>query len=65
MKNELKELSNPKKYDKPISIKNQDIGSLKRMLKAFGLGNRMKMKTLLVSMKTIQVMIESTLANNY
>ena len=32
MKNELKELSNPKKYDKPISIKNQDIGSLKKML---------------------------------
>ena len=37
MKNELKELSNPKKYDKPISIKNQDIGSLKMMLKSMTL----------------------------
>ena len=37
MKNELKELSNPKKYDKPISIKNQDIGSLKKMLRSMTL----------------------------
>jgi TPP-dependent pyruvate/acetoin dehydrogenase alpha subunit len=37
MKNELKELSNPKKYDKPISIKNQDISSLKKMLKSMTL----------------------------
>ncbi len=34
MKNELKELSNPQKYHDPISIENQDIGSLKRMLKS-------------------------------
>ena len=37
MKNELKELSNPKKYAKLISIKNQDIGSLKKMLKSMTL----------------------------
>ena len=37
MKNELKDLSNPKKYDKPISIKNQDIGSLKKMLRSMTL----------------------------
>ena len=37
MKNELKELSNPKKYDKPISIKNQDISSLKKMLRSMTL----------------------------
>ena len=37
MKNELKELFNPKKHDKPISIKNQDIGSLKRMLRSMTL----------------------------
>ena len=32
MKNELKELSNPKKYHHPISIDNQDAISLKKML---------------------------------
>ena len=37
MKNELKGLSNPQKYHEPISINNQDIGSLKRMLKAMTL----------------------------
>ena len=33
MKNELKGLSNPQKYHEPISINNQDIGSLKKMLR--------------------------------
>ena len=32
MKHDLKELSNPKKYHDPISIKDQDIGILKNML---------------------------------
>ena len=32
MKSNLKELSNPKKYHNSISIKNQDIGILKKML---------------------------------
>ena len=31
MKNELKELTNPKRYHDPISIENQDIGELKNM----------------------------------
>jgi len=33
MKNELKELSNPNTYQNPISINNQDIGTLKDMLR--------------------------------
>ena len=34
MKNDLKELSNPKKYNNPISINNQDADTLKKMLSA-------------------------------
>ena len=37
MKNELKGLSNPQKYHEPISINNQDIGSLKKMLRSMTL----------------------------
>ena len=33
MKNELKELTNPKRYHDPISIENQDIGELKNMFR--------------------------------
>ena len=32
MKNDLKELSNPKKYNNPISINNQDANTLQQML---------------------------------
>ena len=34
MENELKILSDPKKYNDPISIENQDIQTLKRMLRS-------------------------------
>jgi len=44
MKNELKLLSNPKKYNDPISIKNQDIESLKRMLKSMSIIRKTEQK---------------------